>query len=103
MTVNIENDIEGGIYKLIQGGIRTDLSSFANPVVIQPRAARGIYALKTTAGVSIFSNFADFTAELQQKVDEGMIIDKMHASGGFAADSTTFSALKLAIKMSEQE
>jgi len=103
ITVNIENDVEGGIYKLIQGGIRTDLSSFASPVVIQPRAARGIYALKTATGVSVFSNFSDFTAELQQKVDEGLIIDKMHATGGFAADSVIFSALKIAIKMSEQE
>ncbi len=101
MTVNIENDVEGGIYKLIQGGIQTNLSSFESPVTIQPRATRGIYALKTSTGVSVFSNFADFTAELQQKVDQGMIIDKMHATGGFTADTSTFSALKLAIKMSE--
>ncbi len=100
-SLTLNTEAEGGLYKLIQGGIRADLNSFDTPVVIQPRVGRGIYALKTPTGVSGFSNFSEFTLALQQKMDEGMTVDKMHASGGFAADTTTFSAHKLAIKLSE--
>ena len=99
MTVNIVNGGEEGIYKLIQGGIRTDLTSFDTAVVIQPLGERGIYTIRSNDSIMAFSDFADFTAELQQKLDEGMSIDLAHAIGGFSTDATTMSALKIAIKL----
>lgn len=99
MTVNIVNGGEDGIYKLIQGGIRTDLTSFDTAVVIQPIGERGIYTIRSNDSIMAFSDFADFTAELQQKLDEGLSIDLAHAVGGFSTDATTLSALKIAIKL----
>lgn len=99
MTVNIVNDGEEGTYKLIQGGIRTDLTSFDTAVVIQPLGERGIYTIRSNDSIMAFSDFADFTAELQQKLDEGNSIDLAHVIGGFSTDATTMSALKIAIKL----
>ncbi|TQV84922.1 hypothetical protein [Aliikangiella coralliicola] len=99
LTINIVNGGEDGIYKLIQGGIRTDLTSFDEAVVIQPKGERGIYTLRSNDTIMAFSDFADFVAELQQKLDEGNLIDGMHATGGFSTESKTFSALKIAIRL----
>lgn len=102
MTINIvSTDEEEGIYKLIQGGIRTDLSSFNQAVQVEPLFERGIYTLRSPGTVQAFSNFADYVAELQQKLDEGMKIDMMHATGGFSTDNVTLRALKLHIRLDE--
>ena len=99
LTVNIVNGGEEGVYKLIQGGIRTDLTSFDAAVTIQPLGERGIYTLRSDDTVMAFSDFADFVAELQQKLDEGQAIDMMHSIGGFSTDAVTFNALKLHIRL----
>ncbi len=96
MVINLQAD---GVYKLIQGGIRTDLSSFEQAVTIVPFGDRGIYTLRMGDSVFAFSNFADFSLELQQKLEEGMSIDLAHGLGGFATDAVEFKAVKLAIKL----
>ncbi|TQV75199.1 DUF4382 domain-containing protein [Aliikangiella marina] len=102
LTLNIVNtETEDGVYKLIQGGIRTDLASFEQAVQVSPLFERGIYTLRSPGTVQAFSDFADFAAELQQKLDEGMTIDLMHATGGFSTDSVTLSALKLHVRLDE--
>lgn len=99
MTINTDNQGEGAVYTLIQGGIRTDISNFENPVVIQPKGTRGVFTLKTSSGITVFSNFADFASFLQLKLDEGSVVDLMHTNGGFSLDSNTLSAVKVAIKL----
>ncbi|MCW8880521.1 MAG: DUF4382 domain-containing protein [Kangiellaceae bacterium] len=100
-SINIINNGEEGIYKLLQGGIRTELTSFDTLVSVSPKAERGIYTLRLSDSVMAFSDFADFAAELQQKLDEGMSIDKLHAIGGFSTSEVSFSALKIAVKLDE--
>lgn len=95
----IDTEAEGGVYKLLQGGIRTDISSFETAVTIQPIAGRGLYTIKSVDGMSIFSNFADFASVVQLRLDEGNTIDLMHASGGYSSNNNTLSALKIAIKL----
>lgn len=99
MTINTDNNGEGAVYTLIQGGIRTDISSFETSVIIQPKGTRGVYTIKTASGVTVFSNFADFTSFLQLKLDEGNVVDLMHSSGGFSLDNSTLSAVKVAVKL----
>lgn len=99
LVINTDNEGEDGVYKLVQGGIRTDLTSFDTPVTILPIVDRGFYSIKTANGITGFSNFSDFTSALQLKIDEGSSIDLMHAVGGFSNDSKTLSALKIAIKL----
>lgn len=99
LTVNADNQAEDAIYKLIQGGITTELTSFDTSVVIKPLALRGFYTIKTSDGIITFSNFSDFTSVLQLKLNEGESIDLMHAVGGFSKQTTTLSALKIAIKL----
>ena len=103
LTINIVNDGEGGTYKLIQGGIRTSLTSFDGAVVVEPIAERGLFTMRTSSSVQIFSNFADFSAELQQKLDEGQNINVMHASGGFSNQTLIFKAAKVAVRLSPAE
>jgi len=98
LVINTNNEGEG-VYKLIQGGIRTELTSFDMPVTILPLGDRGFYSIKAQGGISHFSNFADFTSLLQLKLDEGGSIDLMHATGGFSTESKTLSAIKIAIKL----
>lgn len=98
LVINTNNEGEG-VYKLIQGGIRTELTSFDMPVTILPLADRGFYSIKTQDGIISFSNFADFTSVLQLKLDEGDSIDLMHAIGGFSTENKTLSALKIAVKL----
>ncbi len=101
LTINTDNEEEDGIYKLIQGGIRTDLTSFDSAVVVIPLAERGFYTIKTLDGIISFSNFSDFTSVLQLKLDEGESIDLMHAVGGFSTNNKTLSAIKIAVKLNQ--
>jgi len=99
LIINASSSVEGGVYTLIQGGIRTNISDLDSPVVIQPKGTRGLFTIKTTSGVTVFSNFADFTSFLQLKLDEGSKVDLMHTNGGFSLANTTLSAVKIAIKL----
>jgi len=99
LTLNVEGQAESGVYKLIQGGIRSDITDFDMAVDIIPFAERGFYTLKNTAGIVSFSNFADFSSYLQLKLNEGESVDLMHAVGGFSFDNKTLSARKIAIKL----
>jgi len=99
LTINTDNEGEGAVYKLIQGGIRTDLTSFDEAVKIVPLKERGFYTIKTADGIISFSNFADFTNILALKLNQGSSIDLMHAVGGFSTNNKTLSALKIAIKL----
>jgi hypothetical protein len=99
LTINIVNGGEEGVYKLIQGGIRTDLTSFDTAVQIEPLFERGIYTLRSDDTIMAFSDFADFVAELQQKIDEGKFIDMTHGVGGFSTNTKVFRALKLHIRL----
>jgi hypothetical protein len=101
LTVDSSSQGEGGVYQLIQGGIRTEITSFDSSVVVAPFSDRGFYTIKTTDGIISFSNFADFSSVLQQKLDEGNNVDLMHAVGGFANDSKILSAVKIAIKLNQ--
>ena len=97
LIINTESG--DGIYKLIQGGIRTDISTLESAVTIVPNAERGIYSIKTGDSVAAYSDFAEFTVQLQQKLDEGLVIDGMHAIGGYSSESLSFTAMKLAVKL----
>ncbi|PCJ50298.1 MAG: hypothetical protein COA74_03505 [Gammaproteobacteria bacterium] len=103
LTINIVNGGEDGIYKLIQGGIRTDLASFDSAIVIQPKSERGLYTIKSGDRISAYSNFADFTVMLEMRLSEGRTIDSLHGFGGFSAESKIFTALKLAIKLNRDD
>ncbi|MFT6733120.1 MAG: hypothetical protein ACJAS9_001305 [Polaribacter sp.] len=99
MTINTDSSGEYAVYTLIQGGVRTDISQLENAVIIQPKGTRGLFTIKTETGITIFSNFADFTSFLQLKLDEGKVVDLMHTNGGFSLDSSTLSAVKVAVKL----
>jgi hypothetical protein len=97
LVINTESN--GGIYQLIQGGMRTDLSNLESAVTIYPNAERGIYSIKADDTVIAFSDFLEFTSMLQRKLDEGMVIDGLHAIGGYTSEAFNFSATKLAVKL----
>ncbi|MGX5201181.1 DUF4382 domain-containing protein [Aliikangiella sp. IMCC44632] len=99
LTINIPVDVDGGVYKLIQGGIRTDLTTLSAAVSIQPLAERGIYSIRTGDSIMVFSNFADFVTELQAKLNASYRIDLMHAVGGFSRQTHQLSTLKLHVKL----
>ncbi len=103
LTINIANNGEEGIYQLIQGGIRTDLTSYDSAVVIQPAEERSIYTIRSGDTISAFSDFADFVTILELKLSEGQTIDRLHAKGGFSTSTSIFTVRKLAIKFSSVE
>ncbi|WP_196137224.1 hypothetical protein [Aliikangiella sp. G2MR2-5] len=95
----IINTPEEGVYKLQQGGIRTDLTSFDTLVTLTPKSERGIYTIRSGEMVLAFSDFLDFSNELQQRLNEGESIDAMHAIGGFSSDSKVMDVIKLSVKL----
>lgn len=97
MTINTEH--EGGVYKLIQGGIRTDLTSFSSAVVISSNFERGLFTIKSEAGVTVFSSFSEFLTSLQQRLNEGRTVDLIHGVGGFSSNDKTLNVIKLAVKL----
>jgi len=99
LTINIAQSEEPGIYKLIQGGIRTDLTSFDQLVRVEPKFERGVYAIRDNNSVKVFSNFADFATELQAEMDSGLQVDKLHAIGGFSHQTVSLQAIKVAVKL----
>ena len=84
---------------MIQGGIRTDLTSFDQLVRVEPKFERGVYAIRDNNSVKVFSNFADFATELQAEMDSGLQVDKLHAIGGFSHDAVSLQAIKIAVKL----
>lgn len=99
LSVNIPDDGVGGVYQLIQGGIRTALTSFEAPLVVHPKEERGCYTILNDGTVTTFSDFGEFTAYLQTLLDEGKSIDNLHSMGGFSSDTMIFNALKIALNL----
>jgi hypothetical protein len=98
-SLTINTSAEEGVYKLIQGGIRTDLTSLNGPVVIASDFERGFFTLKTADGMLAFSNFSDFLSNLQLQLNEGETVDLIHAVGGFSSEQSTLNVIKLSVKL----
>jgi len=98
-SLTINSSAEGGTYKLIQGGIRTDLNDLSSAVVISSSFERGLFTIKSDSGVSAFSNFAEFITTLQQRLAEGDSIDLIHGTGGFNHSDSSFNVIKLAVRL----
>ncbi len=91
--------VVGGHYKLIQGGIRTELASLGSEVALTSTYARGLFTIKSESGITAFSNFAEFLNSLQQRVEQGEQVDLIHATGGFDATLLQLDAIKVAVKL----
>lgn len=98
-SLTINSSVEGGIYKLIQGGIRTDLNELDFAVVITSDFERGLFTIKSDSGVTAFSNFAEFITSLQQRLANGDSVDLIHATGGFNHSESNLNVIKLAVRL----
>ncbi len=98
-SLTVDSSAQGGLYKLIQGGIRTDLNDLSSAVVITSNFDRGLFTIKSDSGVTAFSNFAEFVTSLQQRLADGDSIDLIHATGGFDHSESNLNAIKLAVRL----
>ena len=97
LTLNTSN--ENGVYKLIQGGIRTAIENQESSMVLSSDFERGFYTIKSENGVSAFSSFTEFLTALQQQLNEGATVDLIHGTGGYASEENILNVVKLSVKL----
>lgn len=97
LTLNTSN--EDGVYKLIQGGIRTAIENQESSMVLSSDFERGFYTIKSENGVSAFSSFTEFLTALQQQLNEGATVDLIHGTGGYASEENILNVVKLSVKL----
>ncbi len=97
---NLDETQLGDRHWLRRGGIRQDLADLEPPPVVVGRDdGRGLYAIRQTGTVQIYTDFADFTAALATALGEGNTVAGFHASGGYADADGLFTARRIAVRL----
>jgi hypothetical protein len=97
LILNTSN--EEGVYKLIQGGIRTELENEESSITLSSDFERGFFTIKSESGISAFSSFSEFLTALQQQLNEGATVDLIHGTGGYASEENLLNVVKLSVKL----
>lgn len=97
LTFNLSGDDLGHYHHVAQGGIRTDLTQSENSTTLVPKFERGIYGIKGNGSIMLFTDFAEFGAELSSRINDGELIKMVHAQGGYSQSNGQFSAYKISV------
>jgi hypothetical protein len=84
ITIDNHNSSIGARHVIATGPVLIDVKSLATPPQIVPNGtARGLYAVGEPGSVEVFSNFADFTARINEKLSAAQKVGGMTAVGSF--------------------
>ena len=83
-----------------QGPVLIDLSTLDSDTTIVPATGiRTVYYVKTPDSLRIYSDFADFVADLSASLDGTTAARSLHARGQYDQDSNRFTAYKIGIHL----
>ena len=85
-----------------QGPVLIDLTTLGSDTLITPReSGRMLFSIKTADSLRLYSDFADFVADLTDSLNEPANARSMYARGNFDADTNVFTASKIGIHLIE--
>lgn len=83
-----------------QGPVLIDLATLGSDTTIVPATGiRTVYYVKTADSLRIYSDFADFVADLSASLDGTTAARSLHARGLYDQDSNLFTAYKIGIHL----
>jgi hypothetical protein len=97
LTFNLSGEDLGHYHHVAQGAIRTDLTQSENNTQLVPKFERGLYGIKGNGSIMLFTDFAEFSAELASRINDGELIKLVHAQGGYQHSNGQFSAYKISV------
>ena len=81
-----------------QGPVLIDLTELPSGTTIAPKAeGRMLFSIKSGDSIRLYTDFADFVADLTTSLDGATAARAMHAVGKYDADSNLFTAAKVGI------
>ena len=98
---NLNPDIDQRRF-IKQGVVLIDLTALDSPTTIVPReSGRKLFAIKTADSVRIYSDWDDFTDDLNASLGAGNLARSMYARGLYDVGTNTFTAYKLGVFLLE--
>ncbi|MBT8100998.1 MAG: hypothetical protein KJO82_14685, partial [Gammaproteobacteria bacterium] len=98
---NFNDDIDERHY-IKQGPVLIDLTALGSETTIVPReTGRMLFSIKSQDSLRLYSDFADFEADLAMSLDGMTAARSMYARGQYDADSNVFTAYKIGILLLE--
>ena len=81
-----------------QGPVLIDLTGLpSGTTLLPPDTGRTLYSIKSSDSIRLYSDFAEFVADLSQSLDGASNARSMHAHGQYDAGSNVFTASKIGI------
>jgi hypothetical protein len=101
IVIDNHNAQIGARHFIASGPIVVDVKALATPPQILPKASvRGMFAIGEPRTVEVFSNFADFTAKLAEKLGAGQKALGMTAAGQFDAATSQLTTARITVTLS---
>ena len=98
---NMNEDIDVR-HHIKQGPVLIDLTELPSDTQIVPsETGRSLYYIKSDDSLRLYSDFADFVADLTTSLDGATAARSMHARGKYNADTNVFTASKIGIRLLE--
>jgi hypothetical protein len=102
IVLALENGDIGNRHHLKQGPLLIDLLSLGTNTTILPNAGdRTLFSIKTADSLRLYSDFADFIADLGISLNGATTARSMYARGDFDVDSNTIKAYKIGVLLSD--
>lgn len=102
LVVDIDNEDLGGRHHVKQGPVLIDLASLDSDTTIVPTdRERKAFYIKTADSLRMYSDFADFIADLNSSLDGATAARSLHAAGEYDSDTNVFTAVKIGVYLLE--
>lgn len=93
---NLDDPLLGERHHLRRGGVITDLSAAGSPLTVTG-AGLGLYTLRTPQAVTVYASFSGFVGALAAELDGSRGVNRLHAIGGYDAESGILEARRLVV------
>jgi hypothetical protein len=99
LQVNLSDPNLGTVHSLVAGSFTTDLTTLAaSPAIVPATTGRPSFAIgSAAAGISVFSHFSDFVAQLNTASTAGKAVLRVVATGPYDAASNTLTASSISV------
>lgn len=102
IVLALDNGDIGSRHHVKQGPLLIDLLSLGTNTTILPHAGdRMLFSIKTADSLRLYSDFADFIADLSVSLNGATTARSMYARGDFDVDTNTIRAYKIGVLLSD--
>lgn len=98
LVFDLQDDALGERHHLLRGGLAVDLLTLASsPLLAPPSDGMDWYALRSNAGVQVFSDYGSFLAAMNARLVAGDKLLRAHALGGYESADNRFTVRALTV------